>query len=332
MSFTQSAMEVMMVNVRAVLVVGVLGLAACGADDAAPSGQGGDREPVILSTTSIWGDVTAALACEGGVDVEVLLPEGADPHAYEASLADRALMDGADLLIINGLDLEEGLIDSIEAAASGGVPVFAAGDHVDVRGYGTTDSHEEAEQGHADEHEHGHGTFDPHIWLDPLTVAQTLEHLAEAMVVAGAPAEATARCADAFRENLEVLHLEIVERLQSVPASKRVLVTSHDALGYFAERYEMEVVGTVLPTPSGLAEPSAGHLSEILALVEARQVPAIFVDSARAADSSTALAAQVGGTSVVEISVELMPEGEPGQRYVALMTELAMAVAQGLTG
>ena len=316
-----------------VLVVLSAMLAACGAQDAAPSRQGGgDGVPLILSTTSIWGDVTAALACEGGVHVEVLVPEGADPHAYEPSLSDRARMDSADLLVINGLDLEEGLADSVDATAEGGVAVFAAGDHVAVRGYATTESHEEAEEGHSDEHEHGHGDFDPHIWLDPLSVGQVLDDLADAMVAVGAPAEATARCADAFGETLDALHLEIVDRLQPVPATNRELVTSHDALGYFAARYDMEVVGTVLPSPSGLAEPSAGHLGEVLALVEERQVRAIFVDSGRAADSSEALAAQLDGTSVVEISVEVMPEGAPGQRYVALMRELVSAVAQGLTG
>ena len=325
MSFTQSAMEVMMVNVRAVLVVGVLGLAACGADGAAPSGQGGDREPVILSTTSIWGDVTAALACEGGVDVEVLLPEGADPHAYEASLADRALMDGADLLIINGLDLEEGLIDSIEAAASGGVPVFAAGDHVDVRGYGTTDSHEEAEQGHADEHEHGHGTFDPHIWLDPQLAVRQVNTIRDGLIQADPSCkDGYERRAAAYVKQLQELDQQLAQQL--APYQGRSVVSFHEALGYFVKRYGLNSEALVaLPED----QPTPADVKRISAVLQAADVHGLLSEPGGGSAVLQALASDLKLRLEVFDPLELVPADaqRTPELYLQVMRQNGDAVA-----
>ncbi|MEJ7722074.1 MAG: metal ABC transporter substrate-binding protein [Ilumatobacteraceae bacterium] len=147
----------------------------------------------------------------------------------------------------------------------------------------------------------------------------------------GADATAIDECVDAYRTELLTLDDEIADRMVAVPAARRVLVTNHDAYGYFADRYGLEVVGTVIPSTSTMAETNAADLEELAAVVEREAVPAIFVDS----DQDTAEADELAATldiEVVRLRTDSLGDDGATDTYVELMRTDADAVASALDG
>ncbi len=282
-----------------------LALAACASDSSDDEAAGDDR-PTIVATTSIWADVVSNLVCDGSARVDVIMADGSDPHRYELSLSDRARLEGADLVIANGLGLEEAMEDSLEAAASDGVAVVSVGELADPLPYATG--------GHDDEE---HGSLDPHVWFDPARVGALLAPLGEEIVAAtGIERSVIEGCIDDYRARLDELDASILDRVEAVPEVRRVLVTNHDSLGYFADRYGFEVVGTVLPSPSGLAETNPAALEALAEDMAANGVAVIFSEEHQAADDAEALARRVGNATVIELSTAGLGEWET---YLALL-------------
>ncbi|MYB75164.1 MAG: hypothetical protein F4X68_14530, partial [Acidimicrobiia bacterium] len=145
------------------LAVLALIAAGCGNDD----DDDGTGVPTVIATTSIWADVAANVACDGLAEVSTIIPPGGDPHAFQPSLSDRGNMEDAALIVANGLLLEEGLEDTIDAVEEAGTPVFRVADHVSVIEFGSAmghDDHDE-EEGHdhdEDEHEDDHDEEEGH--------------------------------------------------------------------------------------------------------------------------------------------------------------------------
>jgi zinc/manganese transport system substrate-binding protein len=195
-------------------------LSACGGPTTA------DTRPLVVVTTTILGDVVTNLA-GGSARVHVLMPPGADPHEYAASASDVALIRGADLVIANGLSLEFGLADTLDSLPES-VPVLAVGDMVDPR------------------HFVG-GAPDPHFWFDPMRMSDAVE-IIRAALDAAAPGQADAIdiAASAYQAELAGLDAEVDALVSVVPPDRRLLVANHAFLGYFAERYGFEVVGSVI--------------------------------------------------------------------------------------
>ena len=327
----------------AVATAGALALAgaACGDDDlgdaTAASGQ-----PSVVVTTSIWADVVANLVCDGGVRVETIIPPGGDPHGFEPSLADRGRLDRAALVVANGLLLEEGLDDTLDAVADAGTPVFRIGEHIDTLEYGLDDhddeddgDHDDEDDGDHDDEEHLHGGHegdDPHVWFDPSRVAAVLPELGEQLAAhTGLNAATIDDCIGAYRDELVAVDTEIAEMVATVPEERRTLVTSHESLGYFADRYGFEVIGTVLPLASGLAQTNPAQLEELARLIEDNGVPAIFAETPHADDDVRALQDRVGDIDVVPLNAGTL--GEPGSSadsYVGLLRTNAVLIVDAL--
>ena len=304
--------------------------ASCG-DEGAGSGGPDAGSPVVLATTSIWADVIGELTCDGeaGVTVETLMPPGVDPHQYEPSLQDRQRLEGARLVVANGAGLEAGatpLLDSVDAdllvtiTELPGLQLLA-GSHEDEAG------HEEA--GHEED-------VDPHVWLDPTIVAASIDPLADAVVEAveagdGVDADAIADCAEAYRQQLEALDAEIEDTVGALPERRRVLVTNHDAYGYFAERYGFDVVGTVIPSTSTMAETNAVDLQQLAATIGREDVPAIFVDADHDGAEAENLARSVD-VEVVRLAAESLGGGGGTGSYVELMRTNTRAIVDALAG
>ncbi|MDG2111618.1 MAG: metal ABC transporter substrate-binding protein [Actinomycetota bacterium] len=295
---------------------------ACGGGDTAADDSGGVRDAEsgsisVVATTQVWAALTASVGCDGSVVVETLIPPGADPHAFEPSLADRAALEDADLIIANGLDLEEGATDTLDAVEDGGTPVARMAESMDLRPYATGDDH-----GHDAE-------FDPHVWLDPIRVLGVLPELANALVAAGAEESVVETCLSEALARVDTVD-DLIERMvELVPAERRKLVTNHDSLGYFAERYGFEVIATVLPTPSGLAETNPGHLERVRELVEREGVVAVFAEGRLGSADAGALAAE--GVELVAIETVSPPSDFPlERRYFMLMFDLAGAIVGAL--
>lgn len=366
------------------------------------STNGGDDAPLVLGTTSIWADVTANLACDGLAVVESVIEPGVDPHGFSPSLADRARMEEAALVVANGLGLEEGLDDTLEAVAAAGTPVFHVTDHIETIEFGAGDSHDDHDDhadddGHADHadeaddhghdddhadeaddhddhghddddhaddhdddhaddhddhetdghddddhadhadeadgHDHAHTGADPHVWFDPVRVSGVLAELAGRLTAdAGLDPDAVGACLSRYQDELTQLHDEVVETLAAVAPADRRLITNHDALGYFADRYGFEVIATVIPSGSTLAEPSTAALGELAELITETGIRAIFAEQIQSADTIESLAARAGPVEVATLYTgALGPPGSGAETYAGFMRTNARIVADALS-
>ena len=270
----------------------------------------------VVVTYSAIGDVVSRLVGDAAA-VTVLIPNGQDQHDFEPSAKDVETINNASLVVSNGLDLEEGLEDSLLQAEKSGVPMFHIADHV------TLLDAAEKEEGHEGEEDHGHGTEDPHVWLDPETLAESIPALAKALQLATGKdfaAEATAVVGE-----LTALSAKVREIMTTVDECK--LVTGHDSLGYFAARYGCTVVGAVIPGFSTAAEASAGSLADLKVVAQENGVKAIFTELGTPADVVAQIAKEVG-VDVVELSTHVLPENGG---YDDMMTQLATAIAGGIS-
>jgi zinc/manganese transport system substrate-binding protein len=275
--------------------------------------------PVVAVTysavESVVSDIVGDLA-----RVVVVVPNGTDPHDFEPSAKDVELLASASLVVANGLDLEEGLEDALTEAEKAGTAVFHLTDHVTLR-EGGDEGHdhgsEEKEEGHS------HGAQDPHVWLDPMTLAEAVPALAEELSTA-IGADLTEQ-GEAVVADLSVLSASIEEKIGRL--EKCVLITGHDSLGYFGARYGCEVLGSIVPSFSSAAEASAGDLAEIKTLAEAEQVRAVFTELGTPAGVAEQLAKELG-IDVVELAHHFVPENGG---YGDMMSVLADSIVSALS-
>lgn len=319
----------------AALVAVSLVLAACGGQPAQDDGSG----LRVVATTSILGDIVRNVVADQGT-VEVVIEAGVDPHAFEPSAADADQLRRADLVIANGLQLEAGLTDAIEAAERDGVPVLRVAEHLDpipFAGQHTDEEHADEEHGdeeHADEEDEDHGERDPHFWFDPVRVADGVALIGEQLAeVAPEAADALTANADAYREEVLGLHERIEDILAAVPDGNRTLVTNHDSLGYLADRYGFDVIGTVVPGGTTLADASGRDLEDLAETIREAGVPAIFVETTAPRRLAEAVSQELDGQiEIIELFTGSLgpPDSEAGS-YLGMMETDARRIADGLT-
>jgi len=321
-----------------VVAAAALWLAGCGGAANTPTTASGGCLPVeIVATTSILGDVVRNVAGDAA-RVEVLIPPGADPHSFAPSASQAAALRGAGLVVANGLGLEEGLHEVIEAAAADGVTVVEAASFVEALPFAAGE-HEQDEDEASGEHEdegegHEHGTLDPHIWTDPARMAQVAAGIGEALASADPSCAAAYRtAAEAYAADLLALDAEVEGILAAVPAENRKLVTNHHTLGYFADRYGFEVIGAVIPGGSTLAEPSPADLARLVETLRREGVRAVFAENTRSGGLVEALAAELGeGVAVVSLfSDALGAPGSGADTYIGMQRANAELIAAALT-
>jgi zinc/manganese transport system substrate-binding protein len=263
----------------------------------------------VVATTSVLGDLVANVVGDAA-NVDVLLPIGADPHDYQPSARQLALVNEADLVVANGLRLEEGLADALESAEADGSNVLEVAPQVDPIPIDATGS--QGEPCDPSVEAAGPSRCDPHVWTDPVRMA------AAARIVAGELAALDDSVdwegnAERYAERLLAADEEIASALDAVPDERRILVTNHDSLGYFADRYGFEVVATVIPGGSTLGEPSSAELAELVAMIGETGVPAIFAENVEPSTLAEAVAAEVGsGVAVVQLHTDSLGEAGSG--------------------
>lgn len=296
----------------ALATTALVALAACG------TGEGSGGTPRVVVTTSILGDVVANLVGDAAV-VEVVMPPGSDPHAFSPSARQAVAMREADVLVVNGLGFEVGLRDTIEAAEADGAVVVTAADAVDTLPVGGVRGAEP----------------DPHFFTDPVRMAEAVATLADSLArhVDDLDTPAYRDRVAAYLDDLAALDAEVGELLAQVPAARRTLVTNHEVLGYFADRYGFEVLGAVIPNGSTLAEPSAADLQALAAEIERAGVPAVFAETSSPARLADALAREGADVQVVELYTEsLGPAGSDGATYLDMVRTNAERIAAALQG
>lgn len=306
--------QILRTTTRAVgVAVVVLTAAACSSDGGTGAASG---VPTVVATTDIWADVTSHVACDGVAEVTSILPPGTDPHSFEPSLADRGRLGEADLVVANGLGLEEGLAGSLDDLDADGVPVFRVADHLETGG----GSHERPD--------------DPHLWFDPRHVASAVHALGDVLVdEVGVSRDTVDACVASYTAELNELDADVAGILDAVPPDERLLVTNHDALGYFADRYGFEIIGTVIPSLSSLGETNPGELARLAEVIEQRGVPAIFTEAELPGDDVDALADEIGDVEVVTLLAgSLGDEGSGADTYIGFLRTNAQRIADGLAG
>ena len=293
------------------------------------------EKPLIVVTTNILGDVVSKAVGEL-FDVETIMPPGADPHVFQASAKQVDRIMKADLLVVNGADFEEGLLDVIEGAESDGVKVFEAMNSVepledhDEEGHDDHDEHEDH-----DEHGHDHGGVDPHFFTDPGRMVQVVNQLSDFLVLNFPEIngeDLVSHMAD-YSKKLEALDAEVMQTLSSIPESSRVLVTNHAVFAYFAESYDFKILGTIIPSASTLSNASAKDLVDLAEEMKAEGVLAVFVDSSSSDALAEALAGELDAVQVVTLfSESLGPEDSAGSTYIDMVRTNSELIANALTG
>ena len=311
------------------------GLEAPSSDQAAAPALEG---PSVVVTTTILGSVVGhILTCAVGSDssMTVVMPIGADPHDFQPSSEQVAAMSTAELVVANGLFLEEGLVSVLESLETDGVNVLHIAELVDPLPFAESHGDEHADHDdHADElaDEHEHGDFDPHFWFDMQRMALAAELIGSELASATGVSDYE-NCGVSVATDIRSAEADVVAALQAIPEESRILVTDHDAFGYFADRYDFHVAGVVIPGGSTLSDPSSRELAELVEVIERENVPAIFANTATGSDVVASLAAEVGrDITVVPLFVgSLGGPGSGAEDYISMMALNASLIADALT-
>jgi ABC-type Zn uptake system ZnuABC Zn-binding protein ZnuA len=271
-----------------------------------------DRLAVVATTTQV-ADLVRNV---GGrrVSVDTLLRPNADPHDFEPRPSDARALADAELVVRSGGEVDDWLDDLIDNAGTGA----HVEDLIDVvrtrKGEG--------------------GDTDPHWWQDPENAILAVRAIRAALADADpAGQEAYANNASAYEGRLRSLDQGIVRCVDMVPKDRRKIVTTHDALGYFADRYGLEVIGAVIPSLSTQAQPSARDVQDLVDQIRHEDVAAIFPESALNPKLEDAVAresgAKVGGKLWAD---SLGPEGSSGDTYLRSMASNTETLVDGMSG
>ena len=316
--------------------------AQMGPEDLPASGSAVEGLSVVVTTTVLGSVVGEILTCALGdsSSMTVLMPRGADPHDFQASSAQVALMAGADLVVANGLGLEEGVTAALDNLETDGVTVLQVASLLDPlpfaadhSGDGQDDHHHDEEATVAegdDTDEHAHGDSDPHFWFDMTRMARAAQLIGAQLAQSGDAQFAS--CGDSVAAEILEAEADVAQIVAQIPDARRVLVTDHDALGYFADRYDFEVVGVVIPGGSTLGEANSQEMARLITVMREENVSAIFGDSATSPQLLETLSAELGGTvAVVELFVGSLGAPDSGaDTYIEMMRTNATRIASAL--
>ncbi|HEY4717994.1 MAG TPA: metal ABC transporter substrate-binding protein [Anaerolineales bacterium] len=256
----------------------------------------------VVASTQILGDVVAAIGGES-IELTVLIPPASDPHAFEPVPQDAARLADAELIFINGLNLEEALGQLLSAeglsaiTVSAGVMTIASG----------------VQEGEPD-------GSDPHVWMNPLNVKIWADNIAAALAAADPQHAAAYRAnAAAYQAELDALDAWAVEQFSQIPVEDRVLVTDHESLGYFADHYGFQVVGALIPSRSTVSEPSASQLAELEDAIRHYGVKAVFIGVNTNPQLAERVAADTGVELVLLYIESLSEPGGSASSYLDLI-------------
>jgi zinc/manganese transport system substrate-binding protein len=304
-----------------------LALGGCGSSGERPRTTAGGTEVVdVVATTTVLGDVAREVGGDA-VSVEQLLAPNSDPHDYEPRPHDVVDVAKAAVVLASGDGLDHWIGDVV--SESGGDPaVVDVAATVPVQRDEGDGAHDHAEEGHE------HGDTDPHWWHDPTNVVAATATVRDALTRANPDGRAVyARNAAAYVAKVRALDAGIGRCLAAIPAAQRKLVTDHDALGYFADRYDVEIVGAVIPSLTTQAQPSAGDVAELVDVIRREGVRAVFPESGASSKLPDALAEETGVSAEYHLYGDALgPEDSAAATYLGMEASNADAMARGFTG
>lgn len=303
---------------RSLFAAPLLAMPALAPGAARAQGQAG--LPRILSTVAMVGDLVREIGGDR-VRAETLLGEGVDPHTYRPTRADIARLNAADAIFYNGLLLEGQMTDVFVRLARGGKPVFSVTELLAAEQLLQEDD----------------GKDDPHVWMDVSLWAKAAEHVRDALVrLRPADAALFRRNAEDLARRLGALDAYVTRVVGSIPEPRRVLVTAHDAFGYFSRRYGIAVEG--IQGLSTEAEAGVRRIQDLVELLSARGIPAVFVETSvndrnvRALIEGAAARGHRVAIGGALFSDAMGPPGTYEGTYVGMMDHNATTIARALGG
>ncbi len=272
----------------------------------------GGAAPDILTTTTILADVTRNVAGDR-FSVGSLVPVGTDPHSYQPTPQDTTKLTKAKVLVLNGAEYEQ-FLGSLLTNADGQRPVIEASTGLRLR----------------TETSDGAGV-DPHLWLDPNNMIVYVENIRDGLEKFD-PDGATMyqSNASAYIAQLQQLDAWINGQIAEIEPKRRLLITNHKALGYFAERYGFTVVGTVIGNFSSDASPSAQQMAALVDEIKLYNAPAIFVDASDNPQLAQQIAAETGVKVVTDLHFESLTNGGPASTYIDMMKDNVTKIIEAL--
>jgi ABC-type Zn uptake system ZnuABC Zn-binding protein ZnuA len=270
--------------------------------------------PVIVASTSILADIARNVAGDR-LEVASLLPLGADPHEFQSTPAGVQRIAGSRAIVINGLDYE-GFIQPLLESAGGEHRIITASEGLPLlKMDGGT----------------GGGAPDPHMWLDPARVIGYVENIRDGLAELDPEGAAIYEAnAQATINRLRELDSWISQQVETIPSGRRLLVTNHEALGYFADHYGFSVIGTIIPSVSTAAGTSARELVAVIDGIKAAGAPAIFVGRLENADLARQISAETGAVVVDDLYLESLTDGPPAATYLDMMRHNVQRIVDAL--
>ncbi|GAA1957811.1 metal ABC transporter substrate-binding protein [Agromyces allii] len=285
----------------ATIGAGALVLSGC----ASPAASGDAQGLQIVATTTQVGDFVHELVGDGA-EVTQLLSPGQSAHSFDPSAAQLLALADADAVVMNGAGLESWLDDALKAAgfdgvlidASTGIELFATDDHDHDHADDDADDHDDsATDAATDDHDHDHGAGNPHIWTDPELAEDMVENIADGLArLQGIDVAALDAAETAYLGRLHDLDDWIEQSVDQVPEGERLLVTNHDAFTYYVDAYDLDFVGSVIPSFDDNAEPSAAEIDELVAAITATGTKAVFSEASLSPKAAEAIAREAGVT------------------------------------
>ena len=273
----------------------------------------------VVATTSIVGDIVYNIA-KDNIDLTVLLPPDTDPHTFSPAPQDIALIASADVIFTNGFGLEQFLTQLIENAGSTPliVPLSTGVQPL------TVDEHLATDDNHPDQ-------VDPHTWMNPLNVIVFTRNIEYTLTILN-PANTQDYQVNAtvYVAKLKQLDRWIKSQIETIPPPNRKLVTDHEVFGYYVHQYGLELVGTIIPTHSTDAEPSAYELATLQDIINKHQVKAVFIDIT----TNTDLAKRIANDTTIKLvqlyTGSLGISGSGAETYIDYMEFNTNAIVNAL--
>jgi len=246
--------------------------------------------------------------------VHSLIPFGVEPHEFEPTPKDLAIVSESELLIVNGGGLEGWLEEGLRSIGGTRILITASAGLIGRPGDGPIPN------------------ADPHYWMDPVLVKTYVSNIRDGLIQFDPSGEAVyRRNADGYVSALEDLDRWIQSQVALIPADRRLLITNHESFGYFADRYGFQILGTIFPGISPDAQPSALQIADLIQQIRASQAKAIFLE----AGSNTQLADQISQETGCRVITglhthSLTAPGGPASTYLEMMRYDVLLMVEAL--
>lgn len=303
-------------RLAAAIVALLVVTAACGNTSGSPAASTSGYR--VMATTSVFADL-ARLALGDSVQIDSIVPAGIDVHTFEPSPSDAAKIATADLIIMNGLGLDEWVLSLVEAAHRSSADLLRLGEGLDVSDGWVYLTAAESGTPHA---------YDPHVWLDPNGAALYVQRIADRVIHDQPERSASIRSTSATGvAALKGLDAEVRATFDAIPEANRKIVTFHDAFGYYARAYNITIVGVAIASPG--QDPSAREIAALIDAIRASGVKTVFSEVQFPSKVLTSIAAETGATVLADLYSDALGAA-PGDTYLGAMRANATAIARSM--